>query len=110
MLNDKQTIYEALDTIEGLNVYQKRPVGDMTLPCAVFKRSDLSIMPNLDREIANQSQSYVIDIFAKTQEDVDEYLIEIEEIMRGMNYILGNAIDLEDPDNICHTNTIFNLS
>jgi hypothetical protein len=110
MQNDKTTIYNALKEVEGLNVYQKRPVDDMVLPCLTFRRSNVTVSVNLDRELVNQSQSYDIDIFATKQSEVDGYLAEVEEIMRGMGYVMGGAIDLDDPDNIAHINVRFNLS
>lgn len=110
MLNDKIEIYNALSEIEGLNVYQKRPVDDMDLPCCVFYRSRVTIDVTLDRNIANQSQSYDISVFATKQSDVDDFIKEIESKMRAMNYVLVSSIDLDDPDNIAHTSLRFNLS
>lgn len=106
----KQTIFEALEAIEGLTVYNLRPKVDMALPCVLFTLTDMGVDVNLDKDVANQTEQYTLDIFGKTSTITSNYLVSIEAVMRNLGYVLEFALDVPDPDNISHINTRFNIN
>ena len=106
---NKQTIFEALSTISGLNVYNTRPNADMQLPCVTFKMSDLKVEIDLSKDISNQSDEFTLDFFAEKSVDVTAFFISVEAVMRNLGYVLVFAGDVEDPDDVRHINARFNL-
>lgn len=109
MYEPKVDICNSLKTIEGVEVYQKKPKKFLTdkLPAVTFfvLRNETNL--NLDNEIATQDLAIQIDVWADRSTEATNTLKQIEAVMRENFYTLRFSQDFDDPSGLNRITTRF---
>lgn len=107
MENPRHIVFEKLDEIPGVTIYQNRPETIDTFPSITF--SIQSNVPNyvLEKEISHQRIVIKLDIWANSSSEAEGVLDLAEAKMRELDFLLQFNQDVPDPDEICHLTTQF---
>lgn len=105
----KKEIYDVLKTLTGVNAYQIRPeiLPENEMPIVTFYVSLNIPRYALDKGIGKQDIEVTIDIWAKNSKDTGSVLIELEDKMREIDYLMSGAIDIPDAEGYSHLSAKF---
>jgi hypothetical protein len=110
MFNPKPEIYQ---TLNALGYYCRQGAqatfADSQVPAITFRIEDNNVEQiDHDLEIARQSITVTVDIFADDSVATSRILNEVEEAMRGIHYRMSHSSDIPAPaEALCHTNARF---
>jgi hypothetical protein len=104
----KKDVYEILNTIDGVTVYQNTPEVFKDLPTIVFYIDSNVPEYLLEKDIGYQDIEIVVDIFAKNSAGSGSLLASLEQVMLENDFRLMMAMDVPD-ENTSHITTRFNF-
>lgn len=107
MYNPKEEVYSLLSTL-GYSLYQYLSNEFYSLPVITYTISNDSVdVIDMDNNMLSQYVVATIDIWTSTSTDGSRILDEIEQLLRGNNYILIWSSDVPNTDTIYHTQSRF---
>ena len=113
MYNPKPEIY---NTLKALGYYCRQGAqavfAEDQVPAITFRIDDNSIdQIDHDLDIASQTISVIVDIYANDSVTTSRILGEVEEAMRGIHYRMPYSSDIPAPaEALCHTNARFAIT
>lgn len=111
MDDTRKTIYDILKSLvvefPTLKVYQQRPEVLESFPCITFNIESNIPTYTLDRGIGRQTIVVKVDIWTQSSNNGKDVLIEVENVLRNIDYLLTYNLDILDSSGIFHITTQF---
>ncbi len=104
----KTDIYNALNSITGVTVFQQLPEIIGTLPSITFSIDNAKPQHALDGEWLHNDVTVDVDIFAKTSDEVSSLLIEVITEMLGLEFTCTAMRDIREKAGMAHMAMQFN--
>lgn len=106
----KTTVFNALKTIDGVQVTQEYQNVFAEFPAITFRIASNRVNRDLDGNIVSQTAEVAVDLWHESSVGNDDLLVEVEQKMRSLNYELIFQTDVPNPDEqTYHTSTRFRI-
>lgn len=107
MVNIRKQIYDVLNAIPDVQVYQERPEVIATFPSITYKVTENVPKRDLGKLYIKQDVEIIIDIWTKTSKEGDTLFALVESGMLALDYLCTFNSDIVDPSGISHLTTRF---